>query len=147
MSTSFSMLGRVAMAGVLTPGPIGRLGEVRPPWSPALRFMRAKPLGGMAAFAIVFLVAIALLAPVLAPYDPAAISFARRLAAPSSVHPLGTDFFGRDVLSRILFGAQISLYVGILATSIGVGIGSLLGILSGYIGGHLTACSRASWIS
>ena len=72
----------------------------------------------------------------LAPRDPDAIDTARRLARPSSPpgHPLGTDEFGRDLLSRLLFGARISLVVGLSATALAALAGSLCGLLAGFVG-------------
>lgn len=80
------------------------------------------------------LVATAALAPVLAPYDPALTDADRLLRAPGRAHLLGTDQFGRDVLSRILHGASASLQVGIIAVGIAASAGMLLGLLSGYYG-------------
>lgn len=78
---------------------------------------------------------LALLAPWLAPFDPAALDLDAILAPPSPLHPLGTDALGRDVLSRLLYGARVSLWVGFVAVGISVAIGVLLGLLAGYFGG------------
>ncbi len=83
------------------------------------------------------LFAVALLAPWLAPYDPNAIDLKQVLRGPSSAHLLGTDTLGRDVLSRIIFGARISLLVGFVAVGIATLIGVLVGALAGYYGGVL----------
>ena len=80
------------------------------------------------------LVAAAVLAPVLAPYDPTLTDADRVLRAPGGAHLLGTDQYGRDVLSRILHGASASLQVGIIAVGIAASGGMLLGLLSGYYG-------------
>jgi peptide/nickel transport system permease protein len=77
----------------------------------------------------------AIFAPVLAPYDPIKQNILHRLAAPSAEFWLGTDSYGRDVLSRLLYGARISLSIGFLAVLIAMVVGSALGILAGYIGG------------
>lgn len=69
------------------------------------------------------------------PYDPNALDFASRLAGPSLAHPMGTDNFGRDTLSRVLVGASNSLLVGVISVAIGTGLGLLLGALGGYVGG------------
>ena len=71
------------------------------------------------------------------PRDPLEMSMAARLEAPSEAHPLGTDQFGRDLLSRIMVGAVTAILVGVIAVGIGVGLGALLGMLSGYFGGWL----------
>jgi ABC-type dipeptide/oligopeptide/nickel transport system permease subunit len=92
------------------------------------------------AIALVVLAAIAVgasLAPLLTPCDPLAMDHENQLLAPSLSHPLGTDLFGRDVLSRVLYGARISLSVGVLAALLAALPGLLLGLLSGYYGGWL----------
>lgn len=80
-------------------------------------------------------VTIAIFAPELAPHDPIEQSLTTRLQAPSLTHPFGTDNFGRDILSRIIYGFRISLLVGIVSVGIGVMIGTTLGVISGYYGG------------
>jgi peptide/nickel transport system permease protein len=92
----------------------------------------------MAGLALILgLFAVALFAPQLAPYDPNAIDLKQVLMPPSAVHLLGTDTLGRDVLSRIIYGAQISLEVGFVAVGISTFIGMLVGALAGYYGGIL----------
>ena len=94
---------------------------------------------------VVALVAVAALAPWVAPYDPDAQDVVNRLGDPSAAHWFGTDEFGRDVLSRVIWGARISLFVGFVATMAGVVIGTVIGIVSGYYGGWvdrvITACT------
>ncbi len=82
---------------------------------------------------------LAALAPVLSPYDPAAIDPAGRLAPPGPAHPLGTDRLGRDVFSRILYGGRVAIVVGMVAVIIGAGGGVTLGLLSGFRAGRLDA--------
>jgi ABC-type dipeptide/oligopeptide/nickel transport system permease subunit len=77
----------------------------------------------------------AVLAPRLAPYDPIAPDQRASLQAPGRSHPLGTDVFGRDILSRLIWGGRASLRVGLLAVAIGGGIGTVLGLLAGYYEG------------
>ena len=84
---------------------------------------------------VVILFVVSLAAPWLAPYDPLAIDLTRILAPPTWQHLCGTDQLGRDVLSRMIWGAGISLKVGFVATGIAVLIGALLGALAGYYGG------------
>ena len=86
---------------------------------------------------IVILLASALTAPWISPYDPLQIQFGAELQSPSADHPFGTDNLGRDVLSRVIFGSRSVLRVGISAVVLGVAVGSLLGLLSGYLGGYL----------
>jgi len=83
---------------------------------------------------VILLFAVSLLAPWLASYDPNAIDLKNVLAPPSSAHPFGTDPLGRDVLSRMIWGAGISLKVGFVATGIAILIGTILGALAGYYG-------------
>ncbi len=84
---------------------------------------------------VLALVVMAVAAPLVAPYDPIAPSLQDRLCAPSRAHWLGTDDLGRDILSRIIFGARISLQVGILAVALALVIGTSLGLVAGYWGG------------
>ena len=86
---------------------------------------------------VLFFVIIAIFAPLLAPHDPLYTNVRVRLQPPCSVHPLGTDDLGRDMLSRIMFGARISLFVGLAATALGGSVGILYGIIAGYYGGRL----------
>ena len=77
----------------------------------------------------------AIFASVISPYDPNAISIKARNQGPTSAHLLGTDEYGRDVLSRIIYGGRVSLVVGVLAVIIACVIGTLLGMVAGYFGG------------
>lgn len=83
---------------------------------------------------LIFLI-IAIAAPLIAPYDPLAQNMQIKLEAPSLVHPFGTDEFGRDIFSRIIYGAQISLLVGVVSVLFAVILGVALGTLAGYVGG------------
>ena len=88
---------------------------------------------------IVLLTGTALLAPALAPYDPDAQAdiVATRYQAPSVSHPMGTDRFGRDIFSRVLYGARISLSIGLLAVLIAITLGTAIGAIAGFFGGRL----------
>ena len=89
--------------------------------------------GAVAGLVVILLFfAAALLAPLLSPYDPLAQDLNRRLQGPSSAHPLGTDDFGRDILSRVMYGARISLTVGFMSVGIAVVGGLLLGLVAGF---------------
>lgn len=94
----------------------------------------ANKLAAASAAAIVLIVLAAVFAPLIAPYDPNAMDLKNTLMAPSSAHLLGTDESGRDVLSRILYGARVSLVIGIVPTVISMVIGTVLGLVSGYMG-------------
>ncbi len=76
-----------------------------------------------------------MVAPWVAPYDPLAADIGKALQPPSALHWLGTDELGRDILSRLLYGAGLSLRVGLLAVAVGIGVGVPLGSISGYYGG------------
>jgi peptide/nickel transport system permease protein len=84
-----------------------------------------------------FLVAVALLSTVWTPYDPLRLSFRAKLAAPSAMHWLGTDEFGRDVLSRLMAGAATSVWISLLTVALAVSLGTLVGLVSGYVRGWL----------
>jgi len=88
---------------------------------------------------LLVLLAITLLAPLLAPDDPSRIDTAVRLLPPSWAHPMGTDDLGRDVFSRVLYGARISLTIGFLAVAIAVAVGTAVGAIAGYVGGWVDA--------
>jgi peptide/nickel transport system permease protein len=101
------------------------------------KFIRTKPLGAAGALIILALMAIAALADTLAPYDAYQADYAQQFARPSVDHWFGTDEFGRDLMSRIMYGARIALFVGFTASFIGCTIGGLLGVTSAYVGGRL----------
>jgi len=85
--------------------------------------------------AVAFFIAIALLAPWIAPYDPLATSFSAVRKAPSLAHLFGTDDIGRDVLSRVIWGTRASLAAGVVSVSIAISLGVPIGLLAGYAGG------------
>ncbi|AWB20883.1 ABC transporter permease [Methylobacterium currus] len=87
------------------------------------------------AVTVLSVILLAILAPWIAPYDPNEQDPVAALVGPSAEHWFGTDFFGRDVLSRVIWGARISLSVGFLATAIGVVVGTVIGVVAGYFGG------------
>jgi peptide/nickel transport system permease protein len=90
---------------------------------------------GMALIGLVLLVALA--GPALAPYDPLKPAPLDRLQGPSQAHPFGTDSLGRDILSRVIYGARISILIGLISVSISLVPGTLLGLVSGYFGGRI----------
>lgn len=92
--------------------------------------------GAAIGFALVLLLVVAAaLAPYLAPFDPTRMGAGPRLAAPSLAHPFGTDEFGRDVLSRVIHGARLTLQIGLIAVGISLTAGLLIGLTAGYSGG------------
>ena len=100
-----------------------------------LKFVRTKPLGAGGALIILGMMLVALFAEVLAPYDPYRGDYGLQFARPSVDHWFGTDEFGRDVLSRVMYGARIALFVGFVASFAGCTLGGLLGVVSAYWGG------------
>ncbi len=105
--------------------------------SPGWRQFRRNRLAVAGGLVVALLAALALLAPTLAPYDPAAYDVKQILLAPSPAHWFGTDQLGRDVLSRMLFGARISMAVGFISVGIAVLLGTLIGTLAAYYGGRV----------
>jgi peptide/nickel transport system permease protein len=103
-------------------------------------FIRRKPLGAAGALIISAMLFVALFAPRLAPYDPYAADYGAQFQRPSTAHWFGTDEFGRDVLSRIMYGARIALFVGFVASFVGCTLGALLGVISAYAGGKVDLC-------
>lgn len=103
----------------------------------ALRFCRRKPLGAAGAFIVGAMVFVALFAPWIAPRDPEETRVALRLHPPGAKYLLGTDNLGRDLLSRVIYGARVSIRVGFLSVLLGTTLGALLGLVSGYRGGSL----------
>ena len=97
----------------------------------AYRFVR-HPLGIAGGIILLVLIFAAVFGKAIAPYDPLGMDFSARFAPPSFAHPMGTDDFGRDTLSRVLYGAQVSLKVGVISVTIATLIGTTLGMLAGY---------------
>ena len=104
---------------------------------PVTQFLAQQPLGAAGLGVIVLMILAALGARWVAPYDPLTIDYANLLAAPSWEHWLGTDNFGRDVLSRVIYGAQTALSVGFLASILGSTLGAVIGVSSAYFGGRI----------
>ena len=102
-------------------------------------FLRHKPLGAVGGALVLILALLAIAAPLLTPYDALQTSPREQLAAPGGAHPLGTDQLGRDLWSRILFGARISLYLGFGAVAMGTVAAIVIGVVGGYYGGTVDA--------
>jgi peptide/nickel transport system permease protein len=99
-------------------------------------FARRRALGAAGAVLILVMAVVAIAAPVLAPYDPLGTDYGAMLAPPSGAHWLGTDAFGRDVLSRIIYGSRTALLVGFGASVVGATLGAVVGVASAYFGGR-----------
>jgi peptide/nickel transport system permease protein len=107
-------------------------------WGDAvLDFCRHRQLGAVGAAIIVLMFVVAGAAPLLAPYDPVAVDFSAMLRSPSRSHWLGTDAFGRDVLSRLIYGSRTALLVGFGSAILGATLGAVLGVGSAYFGGRV----------
>lgn len=106
------------------------------------RFWRATPLGALAAAALAVIALVAIFAPQLAPYSPLETDYLATQAPPSAAHLLGTDHLGRDVLSRIIFGTRVTLAVSIASVGLGVVLGMIWGIASGYSGQRFDMISQ-----
>ena len=102
------------------------------------RTVRNNPIGALGGFIILILLIVAATAGVFAPYDPTA-QITQPLQPPGGPFLLGSDEFGRDIVSRLLFGARISLYVGCVSVGIGLIVGGIVGVLAGYFGGRFEA--------
>jgi peptide/nickel transport system permease protein len=102
---------------------------------PVLLFVTQQPLGAAGLVVIVLMVLCALFAQWVAPYDPLTVDYGAMLAPPSASHWLGTDSFGRDVGSRIIYGARTALAIGFIASFIGCTAGAIVGVVSAYFGG------------
>lgn len=101
------------------------------------RLIRHNPLAAAGVVLVAVFVIFALFAPWLAPQDPARIDLPSRLQPPSSAHWFGTDELGRDIFSRVIFGARISMLVGVSVVAGSLLLGTIVGSLAGYYGGHL----------
>jgi peptide/nickel transport system permease protein len=110
---------------------------IKSPYRLAVRRFKKNRLAVISLYVIIFFYVIAVLAPFLAPFDPSAIDnvLETRYQSPSWEHPFGTDEFGRDLYSRALYGARVSLSVGLLAVIIAISIGTFYGSVAGYFGG------------
>src|SRR5262245_22564710 len=109
-----------------TPGWLSAVGD----------FIRRRPLGAIGAGIVLAMVFAAATAGIIAPYDPLETDYGAMLAAPDTAHWLGTDAYGRDVLSRIIYGSRTALTVGLGASLLGATLGSLIGVASAYFGGR-----------
>lgn len=105
--------------------------------SKAMRRFTRNPAAVISALVLILLVLAAIFAPQLAPHDPYQQNLPDRRAAPGGEYLLGADEFGRDVLSRLLFGARVALRTGLISTAIGMFAGVAFGMLAGYVGGFI----------
>jgi peptide/nickel transport system permease protein len=102
-----------------------------------VEFCRQRPLGAIGAAVVLLNIVVALLANVISPYDPLGTDYGAMLAAPSRAHWLGTDAFGRDVLSRIIYGSRTAMLVGFSCAFFGATVGAVIGVASAYFRGKV----------
>ena len=106
-------------------------------WPEIRKFIVTKPLGAAGGAIILMMVLTAIFADVLTPYDPYTVNQRVQFTAPSLSYWFGTDEFGRDVFTRIVYGARVALFIGLLAAFVGATAGALLGVISAYLGGRV----------
>jgi len=136
----------VGAKGVLHPEQQARRrSATESPWRRSVRRVLRNPAGGIGVSVLLFFCGIAVLAPYLSPYDPVIQYAGDELLSPRAKYPLGTDEFGRDILSRIVHGARISLSVGLISVAIGFAFGATSGLVAGYIGGRVDTLINRLW--
>ena len=108
-------------------------------WAVSWQILKKNKLGMVCLGIVIVLIAIAILAPLISPYDPDAQTLSNMLKPPSAEHPFGTDEYGRDILSRVIYGCRISLSVGVVSQLIATLIGFFAGVCAGYFGGWVDA--------
>ena len=116
--------------------------DVRSRSRQAWGFARRHPPTAVGAIVVALLVFVGLATPFIEPRDPLKTEVTNRLSAPTSATPLGTDFLGRDILSRIMRGTRISLFVAFVSVLLGTTAGSVWGVATGYIGGKFDLFSQ-----
>ncbi len=119
---------------------VADVAEVHPAerwWAAVRDFCRRRPLGAIGAAVVALNILVALTANLIAPYDPLATDYGAMLARPSMAHWLGTDAYGRDVLSRILYGSRTAMIVGFACAFVGATVGAVIGVASAYFAGKL----------
>jgi peptide/nickel transport system permease protein len=117
--------------------------DTRSFWSRARRLLAGSTSGKIGLGLVALVIICAIFAPLLSPHDPYEMHQNHRMLGPSAFYPLGTDEFGRDILSRIIYGSRISLQVGLISVTIALIVGGVLGLISGFFGGWIdTIISR-----
>ncbi len=109
----------------------------QPDWAKSATRLLRRPTARLGAGIVAIFLLLTVLAPLLAPYSPFDQDFAEALQAPSAVHPFGTDQYGRDILSRVMYGTRIALLSILVADGFGLVVGTLLGLIAGYYGGWI----------
>ena len=109
-------------------------------------FARRYPLGFAGAVILIIVAFLAIAAPVVTTQDPTEVNLGEFTQDPSWSHPLGTDYQGRDILARVIYGGRASLEVSVLSVLLGTTFGAIWGIASGYMGGRFDMISQRSWM-
>ncbi len=104
-----------------------------PLWQITSRLIHEKPLGTVGAIILLIFILIAILSPLITPYTFDETDLFARLKPPGTNHWFGTDNLGRDTFTRVIYGARISIYVGLSSIILGIGIATVIGLLSGYV--------------
>ena len=107
------------------------------PWQRAMRHLVKRRAAIIGLGVVIFFIALAILAPLVSPYDPMTTNWATVRKPPSLSHPFGTDEIGRDVLARVIWGTRSSLAAGLVSVSLALAIGVPIGLVSGYMGGFV----------
>src|SRR4051794_9328608 len=115
------------------------------PWLQIMVRVTRNPMGAFGLTVVVIMALLAILAPVISPYSPITQHPGQELKPPSAEFWLGSDDLGRDLFTRILYGARVSFVVGIVATALGAAIGVSTGMLSGYLGGWVDSVFMRSY--
>ena len=123
------------MAGIALPQQLEAPIKGTSLWRDAARRLIRNPAALVGFFLVFSFVFVAVFAPLISPYSPTVGTIDNKFLAPSTAHVLGTDLQGRDILSRILWGARSSLWVSVLSVTVGLSIGLTYGSISGYLGG------------
>ncbi len=126
----------MAVSEVQVEAAVEEFAERAPLPSVVLDLIRRQPLGAAGAFIVIIMILMAATAEFIAPYDPIVNDFENMLLAPGAEYWLGTDEFGRDILSRLIYGARTALFVGFVAAFVGATSGLVLGVASAYFGGR-----------
>ena len=111
----------------------------------SFRFTRRRPVGAVGAAIIGLMIVAAILAGFVSPYDPLATDYGKMLQAPSSSHWFGTDSFGRDVFTRIIYGSRTALWIGFASSFLGATLGAFIGVTSAYFGGKIDLVLIELW--
>jgi peptide/nickel transport system permease protein len=127
----------MAVRPVEVVGDIPEVGQGRRWWVAVRDFCRRRPLGAFGAAVVALNILVALTANLISPYDPLATDYGAMLSRPSVAHWLGTDAFGRDVLSRIIYGSRTAMIVGFACAFVGATVGAIIGVASAYFAGKI----------